>query len=154
MGTSHLEPTWLSPSTTTSSTDSTSTFTGPDGTSRSITNQGYKDSHGRSKQTSHRQVGEQSVEYEEAWDGSSSQTLRNLREKELQQFEQQFEQLPRRNQQPKLALWDESWNPLVSELREFGFDDAEDAKAALTESNGDAKAAVKLLMAKERQHHQ
>merc|ERR1712054_203192 len=64
------------------------------------------------------------------------------------------EQLPRRNQQPKLALWDESWNPLVSELREFGFDDAQDAKAALTESNGDVKAAVKLLMAKERQHHQ
>merc|ERR1712054_704871 len=80
--------------------------------------------------------------------------LAQLAEKELQQFEQQFEQLPRRNQQPKLALWDESWNPLVSELREFGFDDAQDAKAALTESNGDVKAAVKLLMAKERQHHQ
>ena len=109
-------------------------------------------------------VGDRSWVQEERSDGANNQELTNLQESDLEEFEEEFKQIPSffghgsqpiARAEPTLEAskptWNPEWDPLVHELKEFGFSDVDSSKAAIAKTQGDLKAAVKELVAAERQ---
>merc|ERR1712196_362034 len=105
-----------------------------------------------------RHLGDRSWVQEERSDGANNQELTNLQESDLEEFEEEFKQIPSffgHGSEPTLEAskptWNPEWDPLVHELKEFGFSDVDSSKAAIAKTQGDLKAAVKELVAAERQ---
>jgi len=141
-------------------------MTGPDGQTRQYSREKYRDSAGRSRELTERQLGDQKFSAEQTGDAPPTRRLENLEEADIAEFEKAFEWWNRHAKQDALNKDIEGlkthaaeaekphWNDsLVNELREYGFHDQQAARDALTESQGDIKAAVKALVEKERLSH-
>merc|ERR1712159_893673 len=117
-------------------------MTGPDGVTHQLSREQYNDSNGRSKRRTHKQLGDQAIERIERPGTAEVQTQRLGGHAQIEQ--------PAAVAPSTQPVWDPAWNPLVEELAELGFSDAQGSRAALQQSQGDLKGAVKALVEAER----
>eukprot|EP00656_Telonema_subtile_P019050 TRINITY_DN20352_c0_g1_i1.p1 TRINITY_DN20352_c0_g1~~TRINITY_DN20352_c0_g1_i1.p1 ORF type:complete len:236 (+),score=50.72 TRINITY_DN20352_c0_g1_i1:84-791(+) len=122
---------------------STASVTCADGITRSLSREEFQDTHGRTKQTIERQVGDLCSRVETSEDGTAKS---NLNEAELAQFTRVWRGQP----EADVPSWQAAWEPLVLEVEEYGFTDQSAVRHALMHAGGDVRMAVKELVEAER----